>query len=343
MKSKYRQLKKIIDNAQNILIPFHLSPDGDMVGSGLALAAYCQSLGKKVRVVTATPVDSDWGFLPYFDLIEDKDPADLDLSQFDLIIFADCDGPYRVSKQDNFTIPDIVSTATIDHHPTNKEQCSLNIVDTQTVSSAVQLILYFFEEFNINITKDIATLLYWGLIMDTGVFEYGKNLSAAHTDAVRLLKLDVPHDELIFRMKCQSSPQFIKYIARGLSNLQVDNEAGFCWMALSYKELKEMGLENEKFKYGLTPYLKTVKGTEFGTVFVEEKPDYIRGSLRSRRQDGFDVSALAKALGGGGHRAAAAFTLEMPFKEAEELVLAKAREYGKAFISSRGTRTCTLD
>ncbi|OQX51027.1 hypothetical protein B5M47_02285 [candidate division CPR3 bacterium 4484_211] len=326
MQKKFKQVQQLIAESKNVLLPLHLHPDGDMVGSGLAMAAYLRRLGKKVRVVSADPVDPEWKFLPYFDWIENIDPAELDLRDFDLIAFIDYNTPKRITNADEISIPKNVRCFCFDHHPPGKLFCPLSIVDSQKASSSTQLLLRYFEAVDFPINQEIATLLYWGLLLDSGLFEYGKDYKLLHEDAIKLIAAGAPHDELVFFMKRNTSPSVIKCLAKGLSRIKIDKENKFFWITLPYSELGD--IDDPKVDcYGITPYLKVLKGTDFGVLLLEEEPKVIRGNLRSRRQDGFDVSQIAKALGGGGHPPAAGFTLKMPLKKAEGLVLKTARKF----------------
>ncbi|MBU0708182.1 DHH family phosphoesterase [Patescibacteria group bacterium] len=335
MQEKFPKVQEIIDSSKSILIPFHVHPDGDMVGSGLAMAAYLKSAGKKVRVVSVDPVNPEWKFLPYFDLIENIDPLELNLASIDLIIFIDSESSKRVTRGAGFSIPDEIKTIGVDHHKTNPQEFQINILNYEEVSSAAQLILEYFTVVDFPLNKEIALLLYWGLIMDTGLFEYFAPSPLAkikaHEDAATLLTAGAPHDQLVHRIRGNQNLETIKFLAKGLSNLQIDKEYRFCWTVFSNLEIDELGLGGKvsMVRFSIKPFLNCLKGTDFGILLTEDENNFISVSLRARRQDGVDVSELARILGGGGHRAAAGIKLKMSLEEAEKLVLEMARKFAR--------------
>lgn len=149
--------------------------------------------------------------------------------------------------------------------------------------------------------------------------------------AADLLNRGANHNEIVFNLTRKRGLPLLKSWGKLLENLKVDLKYRFCWSTISYKELLEIGCQPSDY-YGGVEFVKQIEGTDFGFVLVEEEPGETRGNLRSRRQSedgGYDVSQVAVALGGGGHKAAAGFRLKMSLPEAEAKTLAVARKFAE--------------
>lgn len=327
LKELARQIFSEFKKAKKILIVLHLHPDGDVIGAGLSLNYFLSKKGKKVRIVCADEIHSNFTFVKDYQKIEIKDFADLNLKKFDLILFLDS-SPNNFTKKE-FKLPGKICSVWIDHHQGETKFAKINAVFPE-ISSVCQVLYELFGLQKIKIDKNLANWLYLGVYSDTGGFQFGAP-AKTHEVAADLLRKGANHNKIVFNLTRKKSLSLLKSWGKLLENLKIDLEYHFCWSTISYKELQDLNCQPSDY-YGGAEFLKQVEGTNFGFVLVEEEPGGIRGNLRSRRQPedgGFDVSQIAVALGGGGHKAAAGFSLKMSLPEAEAKTLAVARKFAK--------------
>jgi len=314
---------KEIKKAKKILIPLHIDPDGDSVASSLAFAHVLRKTGKKVIIVSADK-PPNFSFLPDFKLIKNKDPANLDLSQFNLVLFLDISEISRITRYKVIKLPKKISTINIDHHTTNKRFARINKVQPKA-SSTCEILHDLFRK-TIEIDKKLATLLYFGIFTDTGGFEFNVSPKVFKIAAF-LLEKGAPHNQFVLELFRKNDLTTLRHFGKILENLKVDKNYRFVWAIVPYKEIKKLKEESKKYLEAIS-FLKTIEDTDFGFLLWESKKGKVRGGLRSRlqpEQGGFDVSKIAKVLGGGGHKAAAGFTLNMDLKTAERKVLKTIR------------------
>ncbi len=332
-KSCVDKIFKIIEASKRVLIPLHLNPDGDSVASSLAFAHVLKNLGKEVVISSTDPVP-DFGFLHGVELVQKKDLADFDLGKFDLLLLLDpsCSpaGIFPRITRETIHLPKGLSVVLIDHHPHSEKYSKFSaVLIGEQAASTTELLYKIFDLKNINVDKDLATLLMVGLVTDNGFFRFPNTTASTFEVASRLMKRGVDYNDVIFNLLRQVPKEYMKLWSLILGNIEVANESRFLLSAISYDELQELGFPASLISpargSALAMFFQQVKGTEFGVLLTEEEPGQVSGSLRSRT--GFDVSKIARELGGGGHKLAAGFNLEMDIEKAKEKVLEVARHY----------------
>jgi len=329
MKKISREIFKEFKKAKRVLCPLHLNPDGDSVASALAMYYLLSRMGKKIRVTSSDKLSNKFSFLKDCQKVEIKDFTDLDLTKFDLILFLDISSLNRFTKENNFNIPENIITINIDHHDTNVRFANINAVFPE-IGSTCQILYEFFKFQGIKIDKNISDLLYCGIYTDTGGLEFAASVRT-HEIMTDLLRKGANHNEIVFQLERKLDIRHIKSWGEILENLKIDVKHRFCWSTISYDDILKIGCDPTDY-HGATEYIKMIKGTDFGFILAEQEPNNVRGDLRSRRQpeeEGFDVSQIAVALGGGGHKAAAGFELKMDLNNAEKTVLKTARKFAK--------------
>jgi len=312
-----------IKSAKRILLCVHVSPDLDSLASCLAMDLVLNRLGKKTKIISYSQIPSRFSFLPGVEKIETADFAKIDLSGFDLFLVLDCAQERMITRSlfpKNF--PKNFKIINIDHHFTNVKFGDLNLV--ALTSSTAELLYELFLIWKIKIDKKLAELLLFGLVSDTGCFRYSLTTQKTLEAGAELMKKGAVFSEVVLRTFRSYNFKTLKYWGKILDNLQIEEKLGFVWSKISKAECEELGITPVDIDGAADQFLGVVEGTKFGLILNEESENYIRGSLRSR--DGFDVSRIAQKLGGGGHKAAAGFSLEMCLAEAEEKVLAVIRE-----------------
>ena len=323
--------RPIIDQAKRILLHFHPRPDPDSVGSALAMSYALKGLGKQVTVISGDSPKPDFlPFLPGGEAVLDQDFATLDWSAFDLFIVLDSGGWSRVSELPDFKLPANLVTLVIDHHQSTTPFAQYNLLKPDA-SSTSEILFDLFHEWQIKLTPEIAICLLVGIWGDTGSFKYPNTTSHTLTAAAELVKAAPEFWRTIDAL--ENNQSYEQQLARGLGLAQAERlfDGALILTTLSRADLAARGLEQMAGAgNSLAPILRSIAGCQIAISLIEESPGVIKMSARSRDGQKYDVSKLAVALGGGGHRAAAGATLAgTSVAPARERVLALVAElYG---------------
>jgi phosphoesterase RecJ-like protein len=193
----------------------------------------------------------------------------------------------------------------IDHHPTNPGYGTLNLVDPNS-SSTAELVFKVLREMHADISLDVATNLYTGLLTDTGSFRYSNTAPSSLEMAASLLELGVNASDIAEAVFERKSYAFLRLLGSFLEKMCIDKSGTLAWSVLDNSTISSFGVNDAELE-GLSSYIKMVKGVEVGIIFREQPDGSTKLSFRSRKR--VDVSALAGKLGGGGHKRAAGATI----------------------------------
>ncbi len=295
-----------IQNRTTFLVVSHARPDGDAVGSVLAMGSILWQLGKTVDMVLADPVPSVYRTLPEVNRI--REAREIDSTLYDAVIILECDGTERTGisgMADSFLI-------NIDHHRTGCDYGSLNWIDPE--ADAVAAMVYDVAmAAGVQVTPGMATCLYTALMTDTGSFTYPGTSAETFTLAHALIDLGAKADT-VARDVLYSVPAARIHLL-GLALSRVNIAGPLAWTHINQEDLLQFSATDEDSE-GTVNYLISIAGVE-AAAFLRElpgKPQRFRTSLRSK--SGVDVSRVATVCGGGGHRNAAGCTLDGPFEAA---------------------------
>lgn len=317
------QILKEIKKAKKILVNCHRSPDADGVGSSLALYLALKKMGKEVKVVCPSNLREDLKFLLHSEVIEKINFKKFDFKDYDLFFCLDSAGPNMVTGDEHIPLPKI-PIILIDHHKTNPKFGKINMVDSK-VSSTAEIIYLIFEDWKVKIDKDIATLLFSGILSDTGIFQYPGVTGRTFKIAEVLMEKGADKDEIIFRLARSYSFKEVKLWGEILARIKKDESYKFVWSAVPHEIYEKYSKPEGTKESAANLFAPIINDTDFGMVMVEETKGTTTVSLRSRT--GFDVSKIALALGGGGHNNAAGGKVSgLSFDEAVEKILRTARE-----------------
>lgn len=296
-KDQLEQARLRIEQAQRILVCSHTRPDGDAIGSLLALGQALQDAGKYVQMVSEDGVPSALRFLPGSEQIRNQ-PEDA----FDLVIVVDSSKLDRVG-----TVLDEVDQIdlNIDHHPDNTQFARINLVDTAAVSTT-QILTRLLPEFGLEISPVVAADLLTGMITDTIGFKTDNMHPEVLRMAAKLYELGADLPTLYHNAVAAKTFEAARYMGEGLSQLKRQN--GLVWTVLTLENRK-------KAKYpgrddaDLVNIISAIDSADVALIFVEQNPNQIKVSWRTRSLE-IDVSKVAHQFGGGGHRAAAGAMIE---------------------------------
>jgi phosphoesterase RecJ-like protein len=307
------KIKSRIQVAHRVLVTSHVRPDGDAIGSSLALGLALLDAGKQVQVVLSDGVPTNFKHLPGAELVSTRAEGD-----FDTIISVDCSDLKRVGKAlDGYRAPDII----IDHHLTTDPFGTLNLIEPEAVATASVLTRHM-AEWGLRITPSIAANLITGLITDTLGFRTSNTSSEALRQAADLLDLGADMGSLYYRSLVKRTFIEAKYWGAGLTSLERDD--GIIWVTLTTADRIASGYKGND-DADLVNVVSSIDDANVAIIFVEQNAGKTKISWRSLKAE-IDVSQVATRFDGGGHKAAAGAEVNGSLVEVRERVLSATRE-----------------
>ncbi|NQU11171.1 bifunctional oligoribonuclease/PAP phosphatase NrnA [bacterium] len=284
---------------QRFLLASHHRPDGDAIGSQLALAIALRSLGKDVTAWNEDPVPAKYEFLPGRELISQPAAAP---QSFDAVVALDTSTWSRLgTAADRIASRQILIN--IDHHLSNDQFGDLNLIDSSAPATG-QIVYHLLRQAELTLTRDIATCLYTAIATDTGSFTFPNTTAESLRVAAALVETGVDVGKLS-RHVYESYPYArLQLVRLALADLRLweDQRIATCWV--TNEMYQDTGAKREDTE-GLIDFARSIDGVIVAILFEEQpQPQLVRISLRSKHP-GIDVNAIARHFGGGGHRAAA--------------------------------------
>lgn len=303
-KQHLEEAHNVLQNAQRVLIVAHQKPDGDTIGASLGLWHWLNAHNKEAEVYCRSEVPDQFLFLPNADKIK-KDPA-LFKQRWDVVIVCDSgDLQYAGVHEHVANLPEGTVLINIDHHASNQNFGHYNLVDP-TASSTAEVVFYFFREIGFEINKEIAKCLLTGVFTDTGGFSNAATNERALYMAAEFSAKGASLPDVYRATVSNKNLEVMKLWGKVLSRLR-QNEFGIAHTYVLKTDLYKGGL-NEEAVAGLSNYLSHLKDAKAVFVIFERDDGLIKVSMRTFRDD-VDLSKLALAVGGGGHKKASGFTV----------------------------------
>ncbi len=313
-----KEIVKLISEAGGIAIFPHVSADGDAIGSSLALALSLKNAGKKVVVYIEEDIPTVYRFLPGTELMSFSDSQD---EAMDLNIALDTGDVGRLATRGEvfFKAP---CTINIDHHVTNTKYALLNFVDASSASTG-EIIYTLLKKLKYTIDKDIATCLYTALSTDTGGFKYSNTTAETHRIAAELLSTGIDIGELSQRIFDNTTFTKLKLTQKSIELLELLQDDKLAVVALSQEDLNSTGAKDEDCD-GIVNIGRSIEGVEVSLLVKEKSNNEVRINLRSKTY--VDVSEIAAAFGGGGHKRAAGCTVNGTLQEVRNQLIQAVKE-----------------
>lgn len=308
----------VIRQHRRFVILLHVRPDGDSIGSSLALGRALRILGKEAALVTADEIPESLDFLPGIDGFVRPDQA---TGSFDVAIFLDCGDLDRTGAAKPLAESAGVRV-NIDHHLSNTGFGDLNWIE-ENAGAVGEITWRLIQDLGVKPDREIAYGIYASLVTDTGSFGYSSTTPGTHRIAAELLELGVRPDEVARRVWEDRPEPALRILARALSGLTIEAGGRLAWVRLTHAELEAAGARPSQAE-GLVNYPRSLRGVDVALSFVEDRPGNWRVSLRSNGR--VDVAAIARQFGGGGHARAAGLTLEGDFDNVARQVRAVCRD-----------------
>lgn len=303
MEGLYLQAWKLIEKAHKVLSISHKRPDGDTLGASCAWYHALTNMGKQVDMACIDEVPDRFKFMSETRRII----REFNFRDYDLIIVSDAGASYMTRYHEVY--PDIfkgdVPVINIDHHTSNDNFGTVNIVDVKSASATVVL-FKFFQSMGIRITPAMATALITGIYNDTGSLMHSNTSLEVFEITGRLMELGGKINVVARNLFRTNPVSTLKLWGRVLENAYV-NEEGVTVSAVTWKDFEEFGAGTDEIS-GVVDLLNSVPGTKYSCLLNEDERGNIKGSFRTQRDD-VDLSELAGKFGGGGHKKAAGFTM----------------------------------
>jgi bifunctional oligoribonuclease and PAP phosphatase NrnA len=299
------------------LLASHTRPDGDAIGSVLALAEVLDQLGCQADIVFADPIPSSYSTLPNIGRIHHTPSAnDVDPTGTTPAILLECDGIVRTG------LLGLEGRAliNIDHHASGRPFASVNWIDEHACAVAA-MVYHIAVAANVEITPSMATCLYAGILSDTGTFTYSSTTADTFAMVHHLAACGANPSRIARDIYLSNPASKIRLLGIALSNLQCDDDLAWTWV--TSEDMDRIGAIAEDCE-GVVNYLISIAGVQ-SAVFLREvaNADQFRLSIRSKGET--DVARIAERFGGGGHRNASGCTLDGPLPAALERILTQLR------------------
>jgi phosphoesterase RecJ-like protein len=303
------KLLNVIRDNRTFLIVSHINPEGDAIGSCIALAMGLKKLGKSVYLLNRDPVPEILKFLPFSSTIKQKVPS----RKFDVLVVVDCASVERTGLK-NLRAN---TTLIIDHHQPQKRnqrdsslnQSTVRFIDPNA-SATGEIVYRLLKALSITIDKTIALNLYTAIYTDTGGFRYSNTKSETLDIASGLIKTGVNPWQVTKEVYESLSINRLKLLALTLSTLKKDGN--IAWITITKDMFKKTGTSVEDTE-NFVDYPRMIKDVEVAVLLREERKNLYKISLRSKAD--IDVEKIARNFGGGGHENASGCRINGSIKE----------------------------
>lgn len=296
---------------RRILVATHTHPDGDAVGSLVAVGLALYAVDQRPTFYIESPIPAVYRFLPSVDRIQRHLE---DLTRFDTAVVLDCGDLDRVGARGP-ALARIPTVINIDHHVTNSGFGTFQLVDTDACATA-EIAYRLIRRMGVPVDSDMATAIYTGIFTDTGSFRFSNTNQAAFAICEEMVRQGVDPYQVAKKLYGTYSLGRIKLLNMALDSLEISDNGKLSVMTLTQRMFEETGTHPEDVD-GIINYARRIEDVQVAVLILENETNGNGGGKETRpfhvslRSDGsVDVSAIAAHFGGGGHRNAAGFNIE---------------------------------
>ncbi|MFA5393848.1 MAG: bifunctional oligoribonuclease/PAP phosphatase NrnA [Candidatus Ratteibacteria bacterium] len=313
---------KFLSTYRSFFITSHLAPDGDAIGSEIALYFFLKAQGKKAIIVNDESVPPDYRFLEGSETIKTladfkRQPRFRD--SFEAAVFLECSTKYRAGQSGR--LPENVPILNIDHHFDNGLYGNVNLV-SPGVSACGEIVHDIIIRSGGKITPEIASALYTAILTDTSSFRFNTNAQTLRITA-DLIDNGAEPNRIVEGVYEQVLFATLLLLGKTLSTIKQTPDGYVVYCKVSRQMYRETGT-SECDSENFIDYLRVVEGNRVTFVLKELSDGKTRVNLRSK--SAYDVQKVAAEFGGGGHRNAAGCTINTGLEESERLVLAEIKK-----------------
>jgi phosphoesterase RecJ-like protein len=319
------ELGTLIRQRKDFLVVSHANPEGDAIGSSLAMYLILKGMGKEVKVFNADGFPKTFAFMPGYADVAREMPGD----RFDATIVVDC-GDIELAGVKILGEARLGKIVNMDHHRTNRNYGHINMVDPEA-GAAGEVIFHFLESEGISFGYDVAVNLYVAIQTDTGSFRFANTKAETLRVASELVKKGV-RPEKVSESLYESMPVGkLKLMSKVFGTLELMGGGRIATTYVTQEMLRETGTGKDAAE-GFINFANSLEGVQVAAMFREREEGDVKVSFRSKK--GVDVSRIAGDFGGGGHMNAAGCSLPGPISAAMEKVVARIME----ILNSGSTR-----
>ncbi|MDF2948056.1 MAG: RecJ-like phosphoesterase protein [Sedimentibacter sp.] len=318
MMNDVKELFNLINNSQNICIAGHKAPDGDCIGSVMALYEFLKLQNKKLTVCIDGKIPFNYKKL----VDEEVILKEYNNQKFDLLFILDCSDAERLGKfKDVFA--NATKTVCIDHHKTNQSFADINII-IPSMSSTGELLYDILKTSGQRLTKEAATYIYIAIVTDTGKFSYSNTTSDTHRKTAELIDLGVDVADIDNTVYNSKPSNVVKAFIDCISSIELhyDNKFGIASITKNILENNEVDMGDID---GVVEFIREIKEVEVSCVLKEYEEKNTKVSLRSKNN--IDVSNISVRFGGGGHAKAAGFEIHDTVENTKKVLIEIFKEY----------------
>jgi bifunctional oligoribonuclease and PAP phosphatase NrnA len=320
-----RDLAAILTPGTRVALTTHVNPDGDGLGSEVALAHLLQANGVQVAITNPTATPPRFGFL-FRDLprVDRTAEAVKQLRRADAIVVLDISDLGRLGMLADTVRDRNVRTGCIDHHVSpGTLPAGPRYVDP-TAAATGELVFELAMANEWEVTREVARALYVALLTDTGGFRFSNTHPRTLRIAAELLDRGLDPEAIYLDVYAGAPEGRVRLLAEALSTLVVEREPGLAWLTVPPGAIERHGVSSDDLD-GVVEHARSIEGVRLAMLFREIAQGRIKVSLRSVGP--VDVASFARQFGGGGHTKAAGLSMEGSLASVQERVLEAAREY----------------
>lgn len=307
-----REVRAWIEEHDDFVIASHLDPDGDSLGSSLALTLALAQVGKRSVPVLAQPLPDRYTWLPGSDLIVSRPQPPEDCAA---VILVECSDFARSGLDGLERLPSL----NVDHHARNARYASVDWIDPG-VAAVGQMVGDLIEALGAEIDADMARLLYVTVLTDTGSFRHSNTDADALAFAARMVTAGADAAVISERIFGDYPESRVRLMAEALATLTLEDGGRIAWMAIPLETFERVGTRDTE---DVINQAQGIAGVAVSLLLKEAEKGAVRVSMRS---DGsVDVAEIAVRHGGGGHPRAAGCQLRMSLEEARQVLLDDVR------------------
>ena len=312
----FDEMKQKIDRAETIAVLTHENPDGDAIGSGLAMYWTLKNMGKKVDFIVPV-LPNTFKKLPGADEIKEEGSVE----NYDLAIAVDAATIERLSTWGKY-LENAKESFVIDHHESHINYCDIDYVEPVSPATCETLVAIF-KAWNVEFTKEIASSLLCGLITDTGGFQYQTVTKYTFDCAGEMVEAGADLTNIyrqVFETKSRAAMELQK---RALDRMEYLEDGKVCYTYTSLKDEEETEADPGDYE-GIVSIGRSVEGVEVSVYIREIGDDFYKISTRSNEY--VNVSEVCSTFGGGGHIRAAGAKVNEKLEDIKEKILAEIRK-----------------
>jgi len=315
MNSTFPDIAEALRSNSSFLLLSHVRPDGDAIGSQIALGFALEAMGKTVHLINEDGLPDNISFMAGSDRIQTPPAEPLDV---DVVIALDCATKPRLGDNALHAASKAKLWINIDHHVSNPAYADLNYIDADSPATG-QILYNLITSQDLPLPPETRDAIYVAVSTDTGSFQYSNTTAATYEMAADLTRRGVDVGTINAQTYDNNPYRKIELLRALLNTLQLENDGKVAHWELPYSVIEKLGLKPDDSE-GMIDLIRGIEGVTVAAFFEELDNGKIRVSLRSK-DDTVNVCEIAQLFGGGGHTRAAGIRMTPPLAEARTKVL----------------------